>query len=390
MRRRLRFLFCTLIVCAIGAPAVAYSASGTLVLNYRGKVRISEGEAIAKDQNGATFTITGLSGIAYLGNDTYIAVMDNSNHLVALGVRFDKDGKIIEQKILGGDTIADSRDYEGVAFTNTQRNSVFLSDEAGPKATQKIYEYTLGRSGKLLQSIDLPPVFATLVSNRGLESLTRRADGKEMWTANEEALAADGPVSTDKAGTVVRLQRFTVNGNTVTPSEEYAYVTEPIHAGIGKPICNGLSDLVVLPDGTLLALERSAIEGLPPLETRIYQIDFSGATDISRGALAKGLIGQKYTPVKKTLLFDANASGNPIGENLEGLCLGPKLASGNWALLGVVDNGDPVSKNTLVSFELVYSQAHQPLPMPVLAASSGGALAVLLALRIFRSGRRSY
>ncbi len=125
---------------------------------------------------------------------------------------------------------------------------------------------------------------------------------------------------------------------------------------MGKPVCNGLSELVELPDGTLLALERSAIVGLPPLETRIYQVDFTGATDISRGKLAKGLIGQMYTPVKKTLLFDSKEPDNSIGENLEGLCLGPKLADGNWALLGVVDNGDPVSKNTLVSFELVYPQ----------------------------------
>ncbi len=208
-----------------------------------------------------------------------------------------------------------------------------------------------------MQTINLPPVFATQVFNRGLESLTRRADGKEMWTANEEALTADGPVSTDKAGTVVRLQRLAVSGNTVTPAEEYAYLTEPIHGGIGKPICNGLSDLVELPDGTLLSLERSAVEGLPPLETRIFQIDFTGATDISHGALAKGLIGQKYTPVKKTLLFDSKSEGNSIGENLEGLCQGPKLENGNWALLGVVDNGDPVSKNTLVAFELANPQA---------------------------------
>ncbi len=205
--RRIRFivLFC----CTIATGVDGSFAAGPLKLNYRGKVRLGEAESAAKDQNGAVFTITGLSGVTYLGNDTYIAVMDNSNHLVALGVRFDKDGKITEHKILGGDTIADSRDYEGVAYTNPQHNSVFLSDEAPAGRSPKVYEYTLKRSGKLLQTVELPPVFATQVLNRGLESLTRRGDGKEMWTANEEALTADGPVSTDKAGTVVRLQRLT-------------------------------------------------------------------------------------------------------------------------------------------------------------------------------------
>ena len=148
--------------------------------------------------------------------------------------------------------------------------------------------------------------------------------------------------------------RLAVDGDNVRPAEEYAYVTEPIHEGIGKPFCGGLSDLCVLPDGTLLTLERSAIEGLPTFNTRIFQVDFTGATDISTGALARGLKDQKYKPVGKKLLFDANKSGNSIEENLEGLCLGPKLADGNWSLLGVVDNGDPRRKNTLVSFELVY------------------------------------
>ena len=46
-------------------------------------------------------------------------------------------------------------------------------------------------------------------------------------------------------------------------------------------------------------------------------------------------------------------SSTTIGENLEGLCLGPQLANGNRVLLGVVDDGDAVSNNTLVAFELV-------------------------------------
>ncbi len=180
---------------------------------------------------------------------------------------------------------------------------------------------------------------------------------------------------------MVRLVRFTVNGNTVTPAEEYAYVVEPIHRGLGQPFCSGLSDMVVLPDGTLLTLERSAIEGIPTFETRIYQVDFTGATDISQGALADGLKGQNYTPVKKKALF----ASSRIGENLEGLCLGPKLANGNQVLLGVVDNGDPISKNTLVSFELTDPE---PLPMATIFAGGGGAVLALCLLFIVAGIKR--
>ncbi|HTQ39667.1 MAG TPA: esterase-like activity of phytase family protein [Pirellulales bacterium] len=349
----------------------------TLTLNYRGKVHLSVDKAA--DQNGVMFTITGLSGIAYGFDNHYVSVMDNSNHLVFLKVTFKDDGTIDQFAVTGGHTVPTSRDYEGIAYTGQERNSVFLSNEATPPPPA-LYEYSLDKSATLLQTVKMPPVFITQVDNRGLESLTRRADGKEIWTANEEALTADGVPSTTTAGSVVRLVRFAVNGNTLTPAEEYAYVLEPIHAGVGAPFCSGLSDLTVLPDGTLLTLERSAIEGIPTFETRIFQVDFGGATDVSQGALAQGLKGQSYKPVTKKLLF----SSTSIGENLEGLCLGPKLPNGNSVLLGVVDNGDPVSKNTLVSFELVDPA---PLPMEIIYAAGGGAALLLLLLAALKFRR---
>src|SRR5262249_39170347 len=157
-----------------------------------------------------------------------------------------------------------SRDYEGIAYTNPTRFSVFLSNEATPPPPA-LYEYSL-KTGELLQTVAMPAAFIHQVDNRGLESLTRRPDGKEMWTANEEALTCDGPLSTMRAGTVVRLVRFVVNSNSVQPAEQYAYNVEPIHPGLGKPYSSGLSDLCELTDGTLLTLERSAIEGLPVFE----------------------------------------------------------------------------------------------------------------------------
>jgi hypothetical protein len=374
--RRVRGFFAVLVLCC-QAAAVA-DEGRTLTLEYRGKLRLDVNEAV--DQNSKPFNIEGLSGVARCEGNKYVAVMDNSNHVVFLSVSFKPDGSIDKASVTGGLSVPTSRDYEGIAYTNAERNSAFLSNEASPPPPA-LYEYSLA-TGALLQTVAMPPVFMHQVDNRGLESLTRRADGKEMWTANEEALAADGPTSTRSSGTVIRLVRFVVDGNSLTPAQEYAYTVDPIHPGLGAPYSSGLSDLVVLLDGTLLTLERSAIEGLPVFQTRIYQVDFTGATDISQGSLAVGLQGQNYTPVKKKLLL----STSKIGENLEGLCLGPELSAGHWALLGVVDNGDPVSKNTLVAFELTEPAA---LPM-ALIATGGGAAALLLLLIIARSRGRSH
>jgi Esterase-like activity of phytase len=371
------WLVCALVL-ARAPTASAADQSKTYSLDYRGKVQL--GTDKATDQNGAKFTITGMSGIAYGFENHYVVVMDNSNRLVFLKITFKDDGTIDQASVTGGHTVPTSRDYEGVAYTGQERNSVFLSSEETPPPPA-VYEYSLDKSAKLLQTVGMPAVFKTQVDNRGLESLTRRPDGKEMWTANEEALTADGPVSSQTTGTVVRLVRLNVQGDKVTPAQEYAYIVEPTHRGVGQPVCSGLSDLVELPDGTLLTLERSAMEGLPIFETRIYQVDFTGATDISQGDLAHGLKGQTYTPVGKKQLF----ASSRIGENLEGLCLGPKLPNGNQLLVGVVDNGDPVSKNTVVSFELADPA---PLPMTVLLGAGGGVLALCFVLVLSRLRHR--
>jgi redox-sensitive bicupin YhaK (pirin superfamily) len=52
-------------------------------------------------------------------------------------------------------------------------------------------------------------------SNRGFESLTRTRDATTMWAATEEALLVDGPGTTPSNGSVVRLVKFDVDGNTV-------------------------------------------------------------------------------------------------------------------------------------------------------------------------------
>jgi hypothetical protein len=378
----MRFRFSPIALAVFFSTTSAISAAAEPhTLTYRGKARLAT--ETTTDPSGAAFKIAGLSGVTYLGGNRFAAVMDNSNQVVFLDVTFKPDGSIASQAVTGGFSVPTSRDYEGIAYTNPERNSIFLSNEATPPPPA-LYEYSLDKSATLLQTVKMPAVFMHQVDNRGLESLTRRADGKEMWTANEEALTVDGPFSSKTTGTVVRLQRFTVDGNAVTPAEEYAYVVEPIHKALGSPVLSGLSDLVVLPDGTLLTLERSASEGLPPLQTRIFQVDFTGATDISRGELAAGLEGKTYTPVRKTQLY----SSNEIRENLEGLCLGPKLADGRWALVGVVDSGDPISKNTLVAFELTAPGAIDLKAYILPAEIAAGAIVVLIALRmLLRRGR---
>ena len=321
------------------------------------KWQLSEPKNVAIDTS--LVGVSGLSGITYVGESTtalhhnFLAVQDNGGKLVSIQVVLSPTGELLSASSITSLSLSASLDFEGAAYTDNSRNSVFLVEEGSPD----LREFDL-TSGAQLQSLSLPSVYANRRANYGFESLARSPNGATMWTGNEEALTVDGPRATSTSGTIVRLQRMNVTENTVTTAEQYAYRVEPIHMpGISNQRRSGLSDLVALPDGTLLALERSFEVGLASpwaYKSSVYEIDFTNASDISLLPLDAGLIGNSYTAVSKELRWAGSAAGSS-GQNLEGLTLGPRLANGNWLLVGVVDNNagaDPLSGNTLVTFEL--------------------------------------
>lgn len=307
-----------------------------LTVSYRGAADIP---STAVDQHGNPFTITGLSAVTYAGaleNDhhRFWSVMDNSNKVVALTVRVNHDGSILQIAVDAARSLSDTRDFEGIALLNDAE--VWLSEEGAPS----IRAFSL-QSGSLIGALQTPAVFATRRPNFGFESLAIAHDA--AWTANEESLTVDGSLSTSTTGAIVRLLQYEALRTVPTPAVQFAYRTERIHGFMIEGARSGVSDLVLLPSGRLIVVERSFALASPLFLTRLYEVDFTGATDVSE---IKGLINADYTPVAKRLLYSGGHA------NLEGLCLGPRLANGNWLLIGVIDDADPVSTNRLVAFEL--------------------------------------
>jgi Esterase-like activity of phytase len=110
----------------------------------------------------------------------------------------------------------------------------------------------------------------------------------------------------------VRLQRF---DGLLAPAGQWAYLTDP---------SDGVVDLLALPDGNLLALERAFRVGSPQgYRNRIYLIDFAEATDVSD---IPDLDAGGFTSVKKTLLWERNL-GSTSTHDFEGIALGPILGA---------------------------------------------------------------
>jgi Esterase-like activity of phytase len=329
-------------------------------------------EFLSKEAPRADRTAEELSGLARIDDEHFFAIGDAHACLHRLNVRIDRaSGKILSAKLdrplllLDGkghpyDDSKDGKDREGVIFDPRSR-AVWISNEQteGDRHHSCIEQHRLS-DGRLLALIrwDSDPmlrVFEHGRRNRGWESLARNEAGTEIWTGNEEALEVDGPASTDHQGGVIRLQKF---DGAMHPIAQYAYVLDPYPAKIRGPLfllgheIAGLSELLVLPGGRLIALERAfagLVTGEAGLRSRIYLIDFTGATDVSKGDLAGGLDGRKSTPVGKTLLWSRD--WGVTNSNFEGMALGPRLADGDRVLLLVADNNGGTSQ-TLVTLRV--------------------------------------
>ena len=306
----------------------------------------------------------GLSGITHAGDGVYWGVLEWEARLVQLQIATRAaDASIESVRIDQSIALRKGSDYEGIAFTPSRPDTVVVSTEA-----PEVVEVSL-ENGRGIRAVPLPRAFQQhIVRGQGLESLALSADGKTLWTANERALKIDGnplqPVTPFLSATRVRLQRFERKGETFEATGQFEYQTGGVHGAAGQI---GLCDVATLPDGRLLALERSAAQGLSgnrSIRTRIYLADVRDATDVSLPPYDAGLVKQSPVKVKKTLLYDGFVC-DANGENLEGLCLGPELSPRRHAVLGVVDNTDGgvgVSAPAVVAFELDLDAAPTTAP----------------------------
>ena len=279
-----------------------------------------------------------LSGIAWAGGSLYYAVDDHDGTLHELTLEIDPEsGAIVTNTVTPGVRLSGARDPEGCAYDAASR-CVWVCTEAD----SAIHEFRPS-DGATLRSAPVPDILLHPRSNLGLEALALSPDGLSLWTANEEALPGDGPASSVESGTLVRLARFSRRSpnDEWRPSGQWAYaVTEhPAESwGNGNQMHtrSGVSALAILPDGTLLALERM-LSGRnffsASFRTRIYAVSLDGATDVSG---IPSLAEADIVPVSKTLLFNERVGWT----NYEGMCAGPMLADGSPVVVLVSDGGN--------------------------------------------------
>lgn len=331
--------------------------------------------------------LTGLSGVTWLGDDRYAAILDNSDRLLLFRLAVSRAGepeRVFDLELV---TLGERHDYEDVAPCPpalAERIAARRRDRGDPvpdtclllaeEDTPAIRAIDLAR-GDLLGIVPIPELFMTRRPNRGLEALASDPNGRFIWTATEEALPADGPSSGIGQATVVRIARIAVPGSGDTGGQ-FAYRVEPPHTFArifaGEPLA-GLVALAALGDGRLLVLERSGAPGLPPFKSRIALVDTRRGRDVSD--LPGGLADRPETALAKDVLWE-----DALGCNLEGLCLGPRLSGGRQLLVAVADNGGLGTPTQLVTFVLTEPDAAVDVSAVGVAAAVAGTALLLLRL----------
>lgn len=381
---------CGAVVRAADDAAPAKKAAFRIV--HRGSVMLPD---VAVTREGREVEITGLSGIAWLGDDRYAAIMDNSDTLILFSLPLARDGTPREPRDVTAVTLAERHDYEDVAvcpeplqeriaarrirqgFPDPGRCLLVCEED-----TPAIRAISLD-DGSLLGVIPIPEVFSRQRYNRGLESLHIDADGRHIWTANEEALDVDGPPAEVDVGTVVRLARITIPepGEAVRGEPvQLAYAVDPPHAFVrlfAGAVLSGVTAVTGLGEGKLLVLERSGCPGLPPFENRIYLIDSRDAADAT--PIARDLAAHPDKLVPKQLLWR-----DQLGCNVEGVCLGPRLQGPARTLIAVADNGGVGTPNQVIGFTV--EAVHEGVRLPTVVGAAV-ILAAVLGLALYRLAR---
>ena len=258
-----------------------------------------------------------------------------------------------------------SFDPEGVVI-NPKTGTFLVSDEYGPS----LYEFD--RGGNLIRSFNTPanlipraadgtPNYAgdagnTLGkrTNRGFEGLAISPDGRFAFAMLQSAMLNEGGGD----GVFNRIVKFDVStGNAVA---QFAYKMDTAAQG------RGISALVALGNDKFLVLERNnrgigVGATLATADKAVFQIDLTGATDISNITLGTTTLPTGVTAVAKgakVIDLDADtlaALGNKSPEKWEGLAVGPKLHNGKYLVLAGTDNDYSVTQNgSNVQFDVYY------------------------------------
>ncbi|RTZ41563.1 esterase-like activity of phytase family protein [Candidimonas sp. SYP-B2681] len=362
------------LVFALLLSPFSYANTGPSVqaLRFIGEQQISTREQFLQT------TVGGLSGIDYdASKDRWILASDDRSdfdqtrfYTAALAYNeqsFDsvtltavtrlkqENGHTYPRRWFGGE----SADVEAIRFDPVD-GSVWYTSEGDRGRGLDPFIRRASNAGLFIEELPTHTLFTMRQhsqtgprNNLAFEGLTFTPDGQSLWTAMEAPLWQDGPLPSTSVGAMVRMTQYSRSGQVL---KQVAYPVDAIPAtpGRGKFADNGVTEILAIDDERFLVAERSAVQNAAGKYSnfiRIYEMDISGATDISGFT---SLAAIDFQPVVKRLVLDLNTLALPKLDNIEGMAWGPRLANGNASLVLVSDDNFNASQVTqFLAFEVL-------------------------------------
>lgn len=304
----------------------------------------------------------GISGLDRASDGSYWAIADDRGgergtpRFYNLGIQFDDKAiqgvtirKMVYLKGRDGQPLPSSRrtvDPEGIRVA--PNGNLYVSSEGNFSTDAASLFQPFVREvkvdGSFVRDFETPAAFnyvdnATTGgrSNKLFESLAVTPDGS-VFTANEDALVEDGPITSLAAGSVVRVVRL--DPSTGKAGAQYAYPLPKIpldKAATGSfPPDNGLPELLAVSNNEFIAIERAFADGVGNTIRLTRATIEPDTTDVRA---VRSLVGASYKPMKRELLLEMPVTYQGIKlDNIEGISWGPRLANGNRTLVLVADN----------------------------------------------------
>jgi hypothetical protein len=299
------------------------------------------------------------SGITCIGKNEYAVVSDKSDQDGFFVFRIDIDsvtGLIKEVKNEGFRGSGQNQlDEEGIAYLPDLR-TVMISCEKD----SKLREYQLD-GNRTIRELQLQ----TGVGNYGYESLTYQPKTQTLWTCTESTLPGDGQQASQQTPVSNRLRLQAIDKD-LHPGNQYAYeMDKPVADTPAEYYAMGVSELLALEDGSLLVLEREFMVPSSKLgafvNCKIYRVKPTDAYKISaHEALTEHT---KYLPKQLLTTWRTSLSlFNRSIANYEGMCLGPRLASGQQVVICVADSQNQYAGVLRDWFRTLLLDAHLPNP----------------------------
>ncbi len=292
------------------------------------------------------------SGITPLGNDRYAVVSDKDsadgfhiwkielNSGTGIVTNVEDEGFFANPTPKVNHNGISLRDCEDIVYFKPA-NTVFICGEGD----QEILEYAM--DGKPTgRRLEVPAMFGKdkISANLGFEALAYDEKNHYFWTMTESTLPADGLHTSPQTPSILNVMRLLCFNDSLKCIGQYAY---RMNVGTtkkdGTHYAYGVPAMTVLPDGTLLVMEREANVSTTKLrgETfiRIFTVEPTKDNLVEESESLRNFDITKF--VQKRQLTSFSTKVNPPSvqlANYEGMCVGPTLEANRRTLLLLNDS----------------------------------------------------